>query len=222
MRTFSRSCNRSGISSTRRRILSPVSPRRSIGGAVVQWLRDGLGLIRTAAEIETLAATVPDNGGVYLVPAFTGLGAPHWDPYARGTIVGITRGTTAGHLARAALEAVAYQSYDVLSAMERDAGIRLTELRVDGGASRNDGLMQFQADLLGVPVVRPRVVETTALGAACLAGLAVDLPVADRQEIARHWQVERALTPGRSRGEMDGLHREWQRAVGRSRDWVAV
>ncbi len=188
----------------------------------MQWLRDGLGLIRTAAEIETLAATVPDNGGVYLVPAFTGLGAPHWDPYARGTIVGITRGTTAGHLARAALEAVAYQSYDVLSAMERDAGIRLTELRVDGGASRNDGLMQFQADLLGVPVVRPRVVETTALGAACLAGLAVDLPVADRQEIARHWQVERALTPGRSRGEMDGLHREWQRAVGRSRDWVAV
>ncbi|MBC7807297.1 MAG: glycerol kinase GlpK [Akkermansiaceae bacterium] len=191
-----------------------------IGGAVVQWLRDGLGIIKTSSEIETLAATVPDNGGVYMVPAFTGLGTPHWDPYARGTIVGITRGTTAGHLARAALEAIAYQSYDVLTAMEKDAGIRLTELRVDGGASRNDGLMQFQADLLGVPVVRPRVVETTALGAACLAGLAVGF-WANREEIARHWQIERIFTPGRPRGEMDALHENWQRAVGRSRDWVA-
>lgn len=191
-----------------------------IGGAVVQWLRDGLGIIKTAAEIETLAATVPDNGGVYIVPAFTGLGTPHWDPYARGTIVGITRGTTAGHLARAALEAIAYQSYDVLTAMEKDAGIRLTELRVDGGAARNDGLMQFQADLLGVPVVRPRIVETTALGAACLAGLAVGF-WANREEIANHWQVEHTFTPGRPPGEMDALHENWQRAVGRSRDWVS-
>ncbi|MBC8139486.1 MAG: glycerol kinase, partial [Fibrella sp.] len=192
-----------------------------IGGAVVQWLRDGLGIIQTSAEIETLAATVPDNGGVYIVPAFTGLGTPHWDPYARGTIVGITRGTTAGHLARAALEAIAYQSYDVLTAMEKDAGIRLAELRVDGGAARNDALMQFQADLLGVPVVRPRVVETTALGAACLAGLAVGF-WKTREEIARHWQVERTFTPGRSRGEMGNLYANWQRAVGRSRDWATA
>lgn len=190
-----------------------------IGGAVVQWLRDGLGIIKTSAEIETLAASVPDNGGVYIVPAFTGLGTPHWDPYARGTIVGITRGTTAGHLARAALEAIAYQSYDVLGAMELDAGIRLTELRVDGGASRNDGLMQFQADLLGVPVLRPQIVETTALGAACLAGLAVGF-WKSRDEIARHWRVEHTFTPQRSTDEMTALHHEWQRAVGRSRDWL--
>lgn len=190
-----------------------------IGGAVVQWLRDGLGIIGTSAGIETLAATVPDNGGVYIVPAFTGLGTPHWDPYARGTIAGITRGTTAGHLARAALEAIAYQSYDVLRAMEKDASIRLTELRVDGGASRNDGLMQFQADLLGVPVVRPRVVETTALGAACLAGLAIGF-WANRNEIARHWQIERTFTPARPHGEMDALHANWQRAVGRSQGWI--
>src|SRR5262245_59467309 len=144
-----------------------------IGGAVVQWIRDGLGLIRTAADIEPLAASVPDNGGVYLVPAFAGLGAPHWDAFARGTIVGITRGTTAGHIARAALESIAFQVADLLDAMGADSAIALTELRVDGGAASNNSLMQFQADLLGVPVVRPSVTETTALGAAYLAGLGV-------------------------------------------------
>src|SRR5436190_13795754 len=141
-----------------------------IGGAVVQWIRDGLGLVRSAAEIEALAATVPDNGGVYLIPAFAGLGAPHWDPYARGTIVGITRGTTAGHVARAALESIAYQVSDLLDAMRADAGVPLSELRVDGGAATNDTLMQFQADLLAAPVVRPAVTATAALGAAYLAG----------------------------------------------------
>src|SRR5919204_609212 len=144
-----------------------------IGGAVVQWIRDGLQLVRSAAEIEPLASRVSDNGGVYLVPAFAGLGAPHWDPYARGTIVGITRGTTSGHIARAALESIAFQVADLLDAMAADAGIPLAELRVDGGAAGNNTLLQFQADLLGVPVVRPAVTETTALGAAYLAGLAV-------------------------------------------------
>src|SRR6266536_5543384 len=144
-----------------------------IAGAVVQWLRDGLGIIKSSSEVEALAAQVPDNGGVYLVPAFAGLGAPHWDPYARGVIAGITRGTRAAHIGRAALEGIAYQVMDVLKAMEADAGIRLKELRVDGGACANDLLMQFQSDLLGVPVVRPRVSETTAIGAAYLAGLAV-------------------------------------------------
>src|SRR5204863_2642158 len=161
-----------------------------IGGAVVQWVRDGLGLVRTAPEIETLAATVPDNGGVYFVPAFAGLGAPHWDPYARGIIVGLTRGTTAGHIARAALESIAYQVTDLLDAMRADAGVPLSELRVDGGAATNDTLMQFQADLLGVPVVRPAVTETTALGAAYLAGLAVGF-LSSADEIAGQWQVER-------------------------------
>ena len=144
-----------------------------IGGAVVQWLRDGLKIIRTAAEVEALAAIVPDNGGVVLVPAFAGLGAPHWDPYARGSIFGLTRGATGGHIARAALESIALQSCDVLDAMQKDAALSLAGLRVDGGAAANDLLMQFQADVLGVPVVRPKVLETTALGAAYLAGLAV-------------------------------------------------
>src|SRR2546427_12058351 len=144
-----------------------------IAGAVVQWLRDGLGLFRSSAEVEALAAQVPDTGGVYLVPAFAGLGAPHWDPYARGVIAGITRGTRAAHIARAALEGIAYQVMDVLKAMEADAGLRLKELRVDGGACADNLLMQFQSDLLDVPVVRPKVSETTALGAAYLAGLAV-------------------------------------------------
>ena len=146
-----------------------------VGGAVVQWLRDGLKLIRTAEEVNALAATVPDNGGVYVVPAFTGLGAPHWDPYARGTIVGITRGTTAGHIARAALESIAFQSADLLEAIRADACQPRVEIRVDGGASQSNLLMQFQADLLGVPVVRPAVTETTALGAAYLAGLATSV-----------------------------------------------
>src|SRR4029077_6494667 len=144
-----------------------------IGGAVVQWLRDGLGIIKSSAEIERLAASVADNGGVYLVPASAGLGSQHWDAYARGAILGLPRGATAGHIARAALESIAYQSADLLQAMESDSGIRLKELRVDGGAARNDALMQFQADVLGVRVVRPRVHETTALGAAYLAGLGV-------------------------------------------------
>lgn len=189
-----------------------------VGGAVVQWLRDGLGLVRDAAEIEALAGSVVDNGGVYLVPAFAGLGAPHWDAYARGALVGITRGTTAAHLARAALEAIAYQSYDVLKAMERDAGLPLQELRVDGGASRNDLLMQFQADLLQVPVVRPAIVETTALGAAYLAGLAVGV-WKDRTQLATGQGAERRFEPQRPWHEMEHLHENWGRAVQRAVGW---
>ncbi len=189
-----------------------------VGGAVVQWLRDGLGLVRDAAEIEALAANVNDNGGVYLVPAFAGLGAPHWDPYARGALMGITRGTTAAHLARAALEAIAFQSCDVLKAMERDAGLPLQELRVDGGASRNDLLMQFQADLLQVPVVRPAIVETTALGATYLAGLAVGV-WKDQAQIAASQSHERRFYPQRPQDEMQGLHEHWQRAVQRAVGW---
>src|SRR5213075_1902549 len=158
-----------------------------IAGAVVQWLRDGLGIIKSSSEVEALASRVTDPDGVYLVPAFAGLGAPHWDQYARGLLAGVTRGTTAAHLARAALEGIAYQVYDVLHAMQSDSGIKLKELRVDGGACANNLLMQFQADVLGVPVVRPRVSETTALGAAYLAGLAVGY-WKDTTEIAAQWQ----------------------------------
>ncbi|MDX1933689.1 MAG: glycerol kinase GlpK [Capsulimonadales bacterium] len=190
-----------------------------IAGAVVQWLRDGLGLISTSADSETLAASVPDNGGVYFVPAFSGLGAPTWDPYARGTIVGLTRGTTAGHIARAALEAIAFQSYDVLKAMERDAGTPLRELRVDGGASRNDLLMQFQADLLQTPVVRPAMIETTALGAAYLAGLAVGF-LPDRAELAEQPGNEQRFLPRRTAGETERMYAAWREAVDRSRDWA--
>lgn len=189
-----------------------------IGGAVVQWVRDGLGLVRTAPEIESLAATVPDNGGVYLVPAFSGLGAPHWDSYARGTIVGITRGTTAGHLARAALESIAYQVADLLDAMHADAGVPLTELRVDGGAAVNDTLMQFQADLLGVPVIRPEVTETTALGAAYLAGLAVGY-WSSVDEVSRQWRVGRRFEPQMPRSAVNTLRARWTEAVARSRGW---
>ena len=189
-----------------------------VAGAVVQWLRDGLGVIRRSAEVEPLAASVPDTGGVYLVPAFSGLGAPHWDPYARGTIVGITRGTGAGHLARAALESIAYQSADVLQAMEADAGTKLSELRVDGGATANDLLMQFQADLLGVPVIRPRVVETTALGAAYLAGLATGV-WRDSGEIADQWQAERVFEPAMSRDEAGARLAGWRRALQRAGGW---
>jgi len=190
-----------------------------IAGAVVQWLRDGIGLIRSAAEVETLAASVPDNGGVYLVPAFVGLGAPHWDPYARGAIHGITRGTTAGHLARAALESIAYQVSDLIAAMQADAGLTLTELRVDGGATANNALMQFQADLLGVPVLRPKVTETTALGAAYLAGLAVGY-WSGLDEIAAQWQVERVFEPAMGRDQVDALRGNWARAVERSKGWA--
>ena len=160
-----------------------------IAGAVVQWLRDGLGIIKASADVGPLAASVPDNGGVYFVPAFAGLGSPHWDPYARGTIIGLTRGTSAAHIARAALESIAYQTADVVHAMESDAGIKLSELRVDGGATRNDLLMQFQADVLGVRVVRPKISETTALGAAYLAGLAVGY-WKDADEIDAQWRID--------------------------------
>jgi glycerol kinase len=190
-----------------------------IGGAVVQWIRDGLGFVRTAADIEPLAASVADNGGVYLVPAFAGLGAPHWDPYARGTIVGITRGTTAGHIARAALESIAYQVSDLLDAMAADAGIPLTELRVDGGAATNNTLMQFQADLLGVPVVRPVVTETTALGAAYLAGLAVGFwPSIDA--ISGQWKVDRRFEPAMPRSATGALREQWTEALRRSKGWI--
>jgi glycerol kinase len=190
-----------------------------IAGAAVQWLRDGLGIIRSSSEVESLAASVPDNGGVYLVPAFAGLGAPHWDPYARGTLAGITRGTTAAHIARAALEGIAYQVSDILDAMQRDAGIRLRELRVDGGASANNLLMQFQSDILGVPVVRPKVTETTALGAAYLAGLAVGF-WKDRAEIARQWQVDRRFKPGLKKATRTRLLAGWNKALARSHNWI--
>ena len=190
-----------------------------IGGAVVQWIRDGLGLVRTAPEIEALASSVADNGGVYLVPAFAGLGAPHWDPYARGTIVGITRGTTSAHIARAALESIAYQVADLLDAMAADSGIALAELRVDGGAATNDMLMQTQADLLGVPVVRPAVTETTALGAAYLAGLAVGYwPTVDA--ISGQWKVDRRFQPAMSPAAARALRERWTAALARSKGWV--
>lgn len=187
-----------------------------VGGAVVQWLRDGLGLIRRSVDIEALAARVPDNGGVYLVPAFTGLGAPHWDPAARGTVVGLTRGSNAAHLARAALESIAYQSADLLAAMQADTGAPLRGLRVDGGASRNDGLMQFQADLLRTRVVRPRTTETTALGAAYLAGLAVGF-WRSRAEIAALWTEDRVFRPTGSARRVRSLVDGWKSAVARSR-----
>jgi glycerol kinase len=190
-----------------------------VGGAVVQWLRDGLGFFEKSHEIEALAQSVPDHGGVYVVPAFTGLGSPHWDPFARGSIVGITRGTARGHIARAALEAIAFQSSEVLHAMELDAGQPLRELRVDGGASRNDFLMQFQADLLGVPVVRPRVIETTALGAAYLAGLAVGY-WASPADVAAHWQCEHRFEPRMSRDAAASRLHEWSRAIQRARGWL--
>jgi glycerol kinase len=189
-----------------------------VAGAAVQWLRDGLGIIRTSAEVEALAASVPDNGGVYLVPAFAGLGALHWDPYARGALFGLTRGSSAGHIARATLESIAFQTADLLEAMEKDSGTPLAELRVDGGATSNDMLMQFQADLLGCRVVRPRVRETTALGAAYLAGLAVGY-WRDRAEIGRIWQAERTFTPALERGRAAELRSRWSRALERTKGW---
>jgi glycerol kinase len=189
-----------------------------VGGAVVQWLRDGLGFIEKSADVEALAATVPDTDGVYFVPAFTGLGSPHWDAYARGTIVGLSRGTTRAHIARAALESIAFQSAEVLLAMQRDARRPLVELRVDGGATSNDLLMQFQADLLGVPVVRPKVTETTALGAAYLAGLAVGF-WNSTEEVASNWQVDRRFEPTMPREVAEARLKRWERAVERSRSW---
>jgi glycerol kinase len=190
-----------------------------IGGAVVQWLRDGLRAIKTAADVEALAAEVPDSGGVYLVPAFAGLGAPHWDQYARGAMFGLTRGSGITHIARAALESIAFQSAEVLAAMEKDAGLKLTELRVDGGATANNLLMQIQADLLGVPVVRPKVLETTALGAAYLAGLAVGF-WQDAGDIRRNWQVDRVFEPTLSRDRAAEMMAGWSKAVERSKQWA--
>ena len=192
-----------------------------IGGAVVQWLRDEMGFFASSYEIEALANSVLDNGGIYLVPAFVGLGAPYWDPNARGAIVGLTRGTSRAHIARAALESIAFQSAEVLEAMQKDSGEKLRELRVDGGAAANDLLMQFQADLLGVPVVRPKVLETTALGAAYLAGLTVNL-WKSRDEIAAHWKLERRFEPRMERSEAQEKMARWRDAVSRSRNWASA
>jgi glycerol kinase len=183
-----------------------------IAGAVVQWLRDGLEFFRDAPEIEALASSVPDTGGVYLVPAFAGLGAPHWDPHARGTIVGLTRGTTKAHIARAALEGIALQVMDVLKSMEADSGIKLKELRVDGGASANDLLMRLQADILNVPVVRPKVAETTALGAAYLAGLAVGY-WKNQADIAQQWQTDKRFSPAMKAPARKRITQEWEKAL---------
>ena len=189
-----------------------------IGGAVVQWLRDGLGIVKSAAEIEALAASVADTDGVYIVPAFAGLGAPHWDPYARGTIFGITRGTTAAHFARAGLESIAYQVADILDVMEEDSGIHIKELRVDGGASANNLLLQFQSDLLRVPVVRPQVTETTALGAAYLAGMAVGFWKGP-SDVQANWKVERTFSPQMPEAEAAHRRSRWSEGLRRARDW---
>lgn len=191
-----------------------------IAGAVVQWLRDGLGLIKRSEEIEALAGQVEDNDGVYLVPAFSGLGAPHWDPFARGLMIGITRGTQSAHIARAALEAIAYQSKDLLKAMESDSGIKLKELRVDGGASVNNLLMQFQSDILDVPVVRPTITETTALGAAYLAGLAVGY-WDDLETISKKWKVDKTFEPDMDARQRSELQEGWNKAVSRSKNWTS-
>jgi glycerol kinase len=189
-----------------------------VAGAAVQWLRDGLGIIQRSEEIESLAASVADTDDVFMVPAFAGLGAPHWDPYARGTLVGLTRGTTRAHIARATLESIALQSAELLTCMNGDSGIALTELRVDGGAARNDLLMQMQADLLGVPVVRPRVPESTALGAAGLAGLAVGF-WSGQDEFASKWQAERTFEPAWPDSVREARMRRWSQAVELSKGW---
>lgn len=189
-----------------------------IAGAVIQWLRDGLQIVESATEVEALANSVSDNGGVYFVPAFVGLGAPHWNPHARGTIIGLTRGTERGHIARAALESIAFQSADVLSAMQQDSGIELGELKVDGGATANNLLMQFQSDLLDVPVLRPVVQETTALGAAYLAGLAVGF-WKDREDVTANWALDCQFTPSEQKSSAQHLQERWNQAVQRSLDW---
>ncbi len=190
-----------------------------IAGAVVQWLRDGLGIIKSSSDVEKLALTEKDNGGVFLVPAFAGLGAPHWDQRARGTLFGITRGTTGGHIARAALEGIAFQVKDVLSAMEADSGIEIKELRVDGGATVNNTLMQFQSDILGIPLVRPKVLETTALGAAYLAGLAVQF-WKNTNETKTHWHEDKRFEPSMNKSEVDRLLEKWNKAVEKSKGWI--
>jgi len=189
-----------------------------IGGAVVQWLRDGLGIISDSADVEDLAAGVEDNGGVYFVPAFTGLGAPHWDQYARGIIAGITRGVTSGHIARAALESIAFQVNDIIQCMEEDAGTAINELKVDGGAANNNMLMQFQADLSGIPVIRPESVETTAMGAAYLAGLAVGF-WESVDEIRGQWAMDRRFEREISKDKTDTLIAGWEKAIGRAGNW---
>lgn len=189
-----------------------------MGGATVQWLRDGLNIIQSAQEVEALALSVPDVGDTYLVPAFTGLGAPHWDGHARGTLIGMTRGTTKAHIARAALEAIALQVADVFEAMEKDAGLTLKELRVDGGASKNNLLLQMQADILGVPVVRPQIVETTALGAAYLGGLAAGL-WSSTDAISKLWQEDRRFQPQWSSQERQVKRARWRQALERAKSW---
>jgi len=190
-----------------------------VGGAAVQWLRDGLKIIDTAAEIEALASSVPDNGGVYFVPALTGLGAPYWDSYARGTIVGITRGTTQAHIARATLEGIAYQVYDIVSAMEADSNAKGTELRVDGGATGNNLLLQFQTDIFGFPVVRPNVQEITALGAAYLAGLAIGF-WESIEELKSQWSINKTFKPEMETKKVEELLKQWHKAVSRSANWI--
>jgi glycerol kinase len=190
-----------------------------VGGAVVQWLRDGLGVIRSSAEVEALAASVPDNAGVFFVPAFVGLGAPHWDQYARGSIFGLTRSTSSGHLARAALESIAYQVADLIDAAQKDSGTILPELRVDGGATANNMLMQFQADVLGIPVVRPEMMESTALGAAYLAGISVGIWYRPDEISALPLKVSR-FEPRMPRSQATALRSRWNEAVARSRGWI--
>ena len=189
-----------------------------VAGAAVQWLRDELRLVDNAAQTEAMAASVPDSHGVYLVPAFVGLGAPYWDMYARGTLVGLTRGANRNHIVRATLESIAYQTRDVLQAMEEDSGIKLAALKVDGGAVANNFLMQFQSDILGVPVQRPCVTETTAMGAAFLAGLAVGF-WKSKSEIAERWAVDRAFSPAMAAEERDRKYSGWKKAVKRALAW---
>jgi glycerol kinase len=190
-----------------------------VGGAAVQWLRDGAKMIDSAEDIESLAASVPDNGGVYFVPALTGLGAPHWDQYARGAILGITRGTTNAHIARATIEGITYQVYDLVKSMEADFGKKGKELRVDGGAAVNNLMMQFQSDLFGFNVIRPKMLETTALGAAYLAGLAVGY-WESIDELQEQWSIDRVFSPEMPKVEVDELVRNWDKAVGRAENWI--
>jgi glycerol kinase len=190
-----------------------------IAGAAVQWVRDGLKAIASSPDIERLAESVPDSGGVYVVPAFVGMGAPHWDPYARGLIIGLTRDTTIGHIARATVESMAFQTRDVLDLMQREAGVKLSSLKVDGGAAANNSLLQFQADLLDVTVRRPVVAETTALGAAYLAGLAVGY-WSGQDDVAQNWALERAFEPSMPSEQRERLYRGWTKAASRALNWV--
>ncbi|MBT4290025.1 MAG: glycerol kinase, partial [Deltaproteobacteria bacterium] len=190
-----------------------------IGGALIQWLRDKLGIIKEAEETEAMALSVENNGGLYIVPAFVGLGAPHWDSYARGLMIGITRDTDKNHIARAALEAIAYQSYDLLKAIEKDTGLHLKSLKVDGGGTNNNFLCQFQADILNTAVSRPVIFETTALGAAFLAGLATGV-WKDQNHIQSMWQEDRRFKPQKDPAEVENLLQGWQKALGRSKDWL--